>query len=304
MHKIAAAAVAASTVFADVHAAAVVTTRMRHLILHFPNGVTLQVNDLRGHLESRKPGPPVFDDVNSYLVALDFAKVSMSGESLTRLMNAYVFASKDSPIEKIAVRVEGQELVQSGVLKKGISVPFTMRAAVSVTPDGRLRLHPTSLKAAGFVSKRVLDFFGLDLEKLISTKNLTGVTVDNDDLLLDPTATLPPPRMRGKLTAASIERDQLALQFGDARAKAIEPPVRRDGNYMYYRGGTLRFGKLTMDDTDLLLTDNDARDWFDFVPDQYLKQLIAGYSKNTSSGGLIVYMPDANDLKAAPRKPS
>ena len=33
-------------------------------------------------------------------------------------------------------------------------------------------------------------------------------------------------------------------------------------NYMYYRGGRLRFGKLTMDDTDLLLVDEDPKDPF------------------------------------------
>jgi len=267
-------------------------------------GVTLQVDDLRGRLDSRTGGAPVFDDVNSYLVAVDYAKVAMSADSLTHLMNDRVFAGDDAPVRNVSIRIEDGQLVQSGVLKKGVSVPFTMRATVAVAPDGRLRIHPTSLKAAGFLSKRVLDFFGLDLEKLLSTKHLTGVSVDGDDLLLEPTASLPPPRIQGRLTHASIEGGQLWLQFGDSRAKMIEPPARRDGNYMYYRGGTLRFGRLTMEDADLLLTDNDPRDPFDFVPRAYRTQLVAGYSKNTSAGGLIVFMPDANDLKTGPRKPS
>lgn len=68
---------------------------------------------------------------------------------------------------------------------------------------------------------------------------------------------------------------------------------------MYYRGGTLRFGKLTMTDTDLLLVDADQTDPFDFSPERYNDQLVAGYSKNTRAHGLIVYMPDLNDLGAA-----
>ena len=284
--------------------AAPVGVRMRRLVLHMSAGVALQVDDLRGRLESRSGATPYFDDVNSYIVAIDYAQVAMSADSLAHLMNDHVFAADDAPVKKVAIRIEGAELIQSGVLKKGVSVPFTLRAGVSVARDGRLRIHPTSLKAAGFLSKRVLDFFGLDLEKLLSTRGLTGVSVDGDDLLLDPAATLPPPRMRGRLTNASINRGQMWLQFGDPSARAIEPPTRRDGNYMYYRGGVLRFGKLTMDDADLLLTDNDPRDPFDFSPPNYKAQLVAGYSKNTGTGGLIVYMPDANDLKAAPRKPS
>ena len=90
------------------------------------------------------------------------------------------------------------------------------------------------------------------------------------------------------MTHASIEGDQMWLQFGDTRVKTIEPPAQRDGNYMYYRGGTLRFGKLTLEDTDFLLTDSDPRDPFDFVPQADRTQLIAASSKNTTAGGLIV----------------
>jgi hypothetical protein len=277
-----------------------VGTRMRHLVLHMGYGVALEIDDLRGRLESRAAGPPVFDDVNSYQVAVDYARVGMSPESLTHLMNRYVFASEQAPIKNLSMTIEGQELVQSGTLKKGVSIPFTMRASVSVAPDGRLRIHPTKMKAAGFVSKRVLDFFGVELEDLVKTKDAKGVAVDGDDLLLDPEQILPPPRVRGTVSKAWIEGGRMMLQFGTANAKSIEPPARAT-NYMYYRGGILRFGKLTMTDTDLLLMDDDPKDPFDFSPGEYNVQLVAGYSKNTPSGGLIVHMPDAADLKARRR---
>jgi hypothetical protein len=65
---------------------------------------------------------------------------------------------------------------------------------------------------------------------------------------------------------------------------------------MWYRGGVLRFGKLTMTDTDMKLIDADPTDAFDFFPDHYQDQLVAGYSKNTRAGGLLVYMPDYNKI--------
>ena len=43
--------------------------------------------------------------------------------------------------------------------------------------------------------------------------------------------------------------------------------------------------------------DNDPRDSFDFSPEKYNAQLVAGYSKNTPSGGLKTYMPDYDDLR-------
>ena len=61
---------------------------------------------------------------------------------------------------------------------------------------------------------------------------------------------------------------------------------------MYYRGGVLRFGKLTMNDADMQLIDPDPADPFDFFQDRYNVQLVAGYSKNTPEHALKVYMPD------------
>lgn len=47
---------------------------------------------------------------------------------------------------------------------------------------------------------------------------------------------------------------------------------------------------------DLQLIDADERDAFDFYPEKYDAQLVAGYSKNTTAKGLKTYMPDFNDL--------
>jgi hypothetical protein len=52
-----------------------------------------------------------------------------------------------------------------------------------------------------------------------------------------------------------------------------------------------------MTDTDLELVDEDPRDPFDFSVDRWNEQLVAGYSKTTSTRGLRAHMPDFNDLK-------
>ena len=69
---------------------------------------------------------------------------------------------------------------------------------------------------------------------------------------------------------------------------------------MYYAGGVLTFGKLTMTDTDMQLIDDNPGDPFDFSQDRYNDQLVAGYSKNTTKLGLKVYMPDFHRV-AKPR---
>ncbi len=260
----------------------------------------MRVDDLNGRLVSAGSGPPVFDDVNSYVVEIQSARVALTADSLTNLMNNYVFAGPDAPLRKLKIEIEGNELKQSGVLVKGVSVPFHLRAAISATPDGKIRVHPTSMKAAGFLSKRVLDFFGLELERLVKVNPATGVTIDGDDLLLDPERLLPPPRIKGRLTRTWIENGLVVQQFGTPVKRPLTPPNGRFSNYMYYRGGTLRFGKLTMVDTDMVLVDADQKDPFDFSPEEYNDQLVAGYSKNTTKLGLKVYMPDFHRV-AKPR---
>ena len=274
-----------------------VDVRMENVNLHVGHGVELRVLYLAGRLASAAPGKvPTFDDVNSYLIEVDSARVSMTAGSLTNLMNNVLFAGPSAPIKNVRVEIEGDEIRQTGTLTKGVSVPFTMRAALDVTSDGKLRLHPTSMKAAGIVPKGVLDFFGIHLGTLLKVRQGSGIQVAGDDLLLDPANVLPPPRIHGTLTKAWIADGVLFQQFGGGKpTHAINSPVDTR-NFMYYRGGTLRFGKLTMADADLTLVDLDPRDPFDFSPAQYKDQLVAGYSKNTPGNGLVTYMPDLSDI--------
>ena len=66
---------------------------------------------------------------------------------------------------------------------------------------------------------------------------------------------------------------------------------------MAYRGAQVRFGKITMSDTDLVLIDMDPQDPFDFSLGQYKEQLVAGYTKTTPNFGLRVFMRDFNKVQ-------
>jgi hypothetical protein len=278
-----------------------VGAQFRHVVLHLGHGVVLDVRDLDGRLLTRRPGtPPVFDDIESYMMAIDRATVSMTPESLTSLMNNYVFADRGAPIAGSRVTIENGQLHLTGMLRKGVAVPFTAVASVGLSSDGWIRIHPVSLKAAKVIPKRLLDFFGLDLERVLKSTPEPGVRIEHDDLLLNPERLLPPPQVRGRLVKVWIEAGRLFQRFDSGESlRQATPPDRTAPNYMYYYGGTLRFGKLTMVETDLQLIDADPRDPFDFSPERYNEQLVAGYSKNTPSHGLMVFMPDLSAVAAA-----
>jgi len=117
-------------------------------------------------------------------------------------------------------------------------------------------------------------------------------------MVLDPEQILPPPRIQGKVTAVRLEGNEVVQTFGTPQPTNFA--AKQTGNFMAYREGQLRFGKLMMNDADLILSDMDAGDPLDFYLDHYKEQIGAGYLKITPDFGLRVYIRDYNRLRAKP----
>jgi hypothetical protein len=279
-----------------------VQVQMRNVALHVDDSTVIAIAHLRGELISTSPTrPPVFDDRKSFKVRVDSAEISLDAPALTRLLNRYVFSYRGSPLRNLTVTTDEGRLVVRGDMKKGVSIPFTITAEPSVDPSGALRLHPTRIKTFGIPTGRLMSLFGLELENLISLRESTGARIDGDDFLLNPSALLPPPSIEGRLQSVRVDGARIVQRFGPGRLTPLRPPDPAAANYMYYSGGVLKFGKLTMADTDMQLIDANPRDPFDFFQDRYNDQLVAGYSKNTAALGLKVYMPDYHQVAAKRR---
>jgi len=264
--------------------------------------LVLRIRHLAGQfLPTRKGQPPTFDDNSSYIVAIDSAEVGVSLADMTHAMNTYVFGEPDAPLKNLQLSAEGSEIKQTGTIKKGVGIHFETVGTISATADGKIRMHSTKIKAAHLPVKGLMKLLGLDVAKLINTRNTRGITVDDNDIILDPALILPPPKMRGRITAVRLQGDEIIQTFGNEKRELTTRSQR--SNYIAYHGGVLRFGKLTMTNSDMRLIDADPSDPFDFFPDRYKQQLVAGYSRTTASGGLLVYMPDYNKI-AKPLTPT
>jgi hypothetical protein len=279
-----------------------VQIEMRNVQLHAADGIVLDVRRLRGTMISRTAGrPPVFDDGGSYVLHLDEGELAIDLGSLERLLNQYVFAYQDAPLGEIRIRpTDDGRLEQKAKLHKGVTVPVSMKSSVAATPDGLLRLHVESMKAAGIPAAGVLKLFRLEVDDLIKLEQGRGVLIRDNDIVIAVGQVLPPPEIRGHLTAAFVRGNNLVQVFDSDPRRSPAPLIRPDRaarNYVYFHGGNIRFGKLTMSDADLQLIDADPSDPFDFFPARYKTQLVAGYSKNTPSGGLKTYLPDFNSLR-------
>jgi len=261
--------------------------------------IALHIRQLTGTMRSKVPGPILFDDPTKFVFNVESADVGMTGNDLAALMNRYVFSYRGSPLSNIRITVANGEIVQKGTLHKVASLPFEIHATITATGDGRIKLHPLRTEILGLHVDKLMQGLGLSLEKIISLSKARGATVDGNDIYLAPTTILPPPEIQGRVASVRIEGDQVVMHFGGTTSMSMNIPVRDAKNYMYYRGGTLRFGKLVMLDADMLITDLDPQNTFRFELDRYQPQLVSGYSRTLPSGGLVVFMRDIDRVNRA-----
>jgi hypothetical protein len=272
--------------------AAPVGIEMRNVRLHVADDAILEVKWLSGRLRSTSANPPVFDDQHSYMMEIDDGEMAIDASSLSALVNR-AFEYKGAALSNLRVSFEDGRLMQHGTLKKGISVPFSITASVAATSDGLLNVHPLKVKTAGIPTAKLMSLFGVELDDILKSRPDRGIMFRDNDLFLDVGRMLPAPATRGKLTKAAVRGDRLVQFFGRGAGAA----AAGRGNYIWFRGGTIRFGKLTMSETDLKLIDSDPKDPFDFYSARYNQQLVAGYSKNTPDHALRNYMAEFNDLQ-------
>ncbi len=275
---------------------------MKNVLFHFDDDIQLRIHRLRGRMWDRSGQHViVLDDKQKLLLAMLDAEVGFSAPNLSLLLNRYVFGSRGSPLRNILVRTEGDHIVQTGVMHKIVDIPFEMTAQLSVTPSGMIRIHTTRMRICGIDGQGLLRAVHRTLADLLDLRGAKGVSVQGNDLIMDPLKVLPAPAIAGRLTAVRVQGDEIMQTFAavdGSTAETIEPPIVAE-NYIYFRGGTLRFGKLYMVATELLTIDGDPSDPFDFYLDQYHRQLTAGYSVTLRDYGLATYMPDFNDLGGA-----
>jgi hypothetical protein len=273
---------------------------MRRVNFYVDSEVVLHIHHLDGTMRSKKGGPVIFDDKNSFIITIDTAEVGMTGADLSALLNKYVFGYKGSPLSHLHLRTEGDHVVQTGRMHKLATIPFEITANMDVTPEGLIRIHPTKTKIMGINGAKLMKFLGLTLEKLLDLKGATGASVHGNDILLDPAKILPPPTIEGRVVSVHVDGDEVVQAFGKTgphpRVLALVPPDTTVRNYMYYKGGTLRFGRLLMLDAEMQITDLDPEEVFRFDLSRYNAQLVAGYERTLADGGLEVWMRDVDKL--------
>ena len=274
--------------------------QLKHVNLHIDETVVLQIESLRGELLPARQGVGLnFDDRDTLLLQIDGGEAAMSTAAFATLMNRYVFNYRGTPLTNLRVMPEGDQLHLTATLNK--LVKTDMVGTLSATGDGRIHFHPTTIKTDGIPAKGLMDAVGLKVNKLVKGTDPRGVKVAGDDLIMDLDRLLPPPRVHTHVTSVKMEGNRVDMTFGPTREggapKELTPPVADAPNYMYYHGGTVHFGKLTMAPAEIEFIDTHPENAFDFSLSHYYDQLIAGYTKTNANGAQISYVPDYRQIE-------
>lgn len=272
-----------------------------NVLFRYSPELSIYLVGLRGELlPTAGHSVPSFNDPASFVIATDAAEIRMSTAQLEGLMNSWLLRSPKAQIKHLRIRASGDQLLLDGTMKKGIHVPFHAAATLEATADNRIRIRLQQVKTAHLPLKGMMDTLGIRLEDLVSQKGMQGMSVDGDSFLIDPQTAFPPPQIRAKLAGVRVSGQSIVILFGQGAPRLSNPLAK---NYIYLRGGNIRYGREEMRDADLMMMDSTPGDAFDFYLREYWRQMVAGQIKVTPDRALRVRVPDYAKLKRGAGKP-
>lgn len=276
-------------------------TEMRNVDLRIAEGAVLHVRRLDGEaVSSRKDQPIGLDDPASYELRLRSAETLIEYADLSRVLNDFTFNFDGAPVKALEVRREEDEgeedeIQLTGRLRKVLGVPFEIEGRPEATADGKIRIRTRSIQAFDVKVGGLMDVLGLETGDVLGGLEERGLSVDGEDLILEPGRAFPPPRVSGRVTGVRVGPAGLTLRFGPAAARPPSQPSQRS-NYVWFRRGTIRIGRMTQLDADLRIVDEDPHDPLDLDVGHMNEQLAAGYAKLASNGALTMFVPDRADI--------
>jgi hypothetical protein len=267
---------------------------MRDVTLYPYRDAPSYVYTLVGSVAVTRPRRPVvLDDISSYGVEIEYAKVRLSAASLSVLMNRYILPASNGPLKHVDVTYGAGTLGMSGIMQKGkLRVRFRATGVAQPTTDGDMRIRITKMVAGGIASKGLLDALGLKLQKVAEPHNMRVFRIVGDDMIVPIVSMFPPPRVSGRLRAVSVSPSGLVAIIGSQSTATLTEPYP---SFIHFRGGMIKFARLTMQDVDLTVLPQ-RKGTLGFSSASYYRQMTAGVAIPQPNGGLITRIPNYNTL--------
>ena len=171
-------------------------------------GIVFELHDFAADMVSRgKSSPLCFLRTTEIL----HGDVFVTSASLSRLFQTKAKQSNSS-ISDLTIETQPDKVVFKGRVKKVISLPFTIEGPV--TTDGRvLDVQAKSIKAMGIPVKGLLDAMGKELDSMIHSESVGGVSANGDTLVFQPNNIS---HVRGHIAKIEVTEKGLSVHFAEA----------------------------------------------------------------------------------------
>ncbi len=203
----------------DEHNAKSAGTEERRLIIHSgtlftKDGVPINLSGFDSEIESAKPAqggangaPRQIEDV-----IVRSGSAFIRAQDLSKLLKSHI---KNDKLKDLALETEGNEIIISGHLKKAIPVHFEIKGPVSLTQEGFIDLHESSMKIDKLPMKGLADMLGMNPGNVVGKQPGKGLQATKTDVLMDP-AELWGMSVHGKLASVKVVNNGLMLVYGSA----------------------------------------------------------------------------------------
>ncbi len=170
-------------------------------------GTVFALHDFQANMVARGKSMPLCFARTTEILR---GEVFVSSADLGRMFQRKVKQS-DSSISDVTIETQPDKVVLKGKVTKLIPIPFTVEGPV--TTDGRnLDLHATSVKALGIPVKGLLDALGKELDGIIQSESVNGVSANGDTLVFKPKGIS---HVDGHIEQVQITKKGLLVRFGE-----------------------------------------------------------------------------------------
>src|SRR5580700_2025081 len=228
-------------------------TRMyaHNLMLRKGPDFRIYVRWLNGEMRRTKTNiNPSFDDPESFVLEVQRGIIHADIGDISHYLNTGAVAG--SPLTNISLAGNGNQISVHGTIHKlHIPLPIGLDGTISPAPDGRIHLHVDKLSVLKVPVKGLLGDFHVSIADVMGKTSVAGVEVSQNDIYFDTQKLLPAPHIRGKLTSVRAVNPDIEVMYGDAQNDAARTAEWH--NFLALKGGTLDFGKLTMNHVDIVM---------------------------------------------------
>ncbi len=215
--------------------------------------VTIRVRTLHGEVLRTLPAQSaVLDDPLSFKIRVTSATVGLTGTDLGAILNTVVFAYPGAPLRDLQVRTDGDQIIETGILHKGVDLRFRLHGNFHSCPTGAYASTPRRC-ASGHQRRKDAQHDRPAPRQHPRLKGAKGAAVKGDVSFSTPRSFLPPPEMDGDSALIALKAPKLVQDFVRSPDDSVFGRyVKSDTaghNFIHFRGGELRFGKLLMSDT-------------------------------------------------------